>query len=414
MSEGEPRFGMLETMREYALERLAERGDGEAVRGRHSGFYLRLAEDAEPALFGPEQMRWARKLDSERDNLRAALTWAAESGETEVGLRTAGALWRFWQMRAADVEGREHLDRLLTEGSGSPSIRAFAQSRAAQLAYYQGDFEAVHRYVEASVPVFSELGDDINLWLSLDVLTLTALAEGDANAARAVAEEVLEIALRMHNPTIEMYALAHLGAVLMVQRELDGAQRALEESVRRARELGNLRSVGHWTKALGGIAILRDDYPRARELFEQSLAIYRSLEDAWGILGSVSSLALVALEERHNETARRLLDESLELLRRSGYHYRVAKSLELLARLATAQNRDRRAARLYGAASASHESNGAGMFEGEVWPDPAPHIAHVRSVLGERVFDEEWAQGTAMTLDQSLTYALAEVDTEHA
>ena len=118
MSEGDPRFGMLETMREYALERLAERGDGEAVRRRHAGFYLRLAEDAEPALLGPEQMRWARKLDSERDNLRAALTWAAESGETEVGLRTAGALWRFWQMRAADVEGREHLDRLLTVGFG--------------------------------------------------------------------------------------------------------------------------------------------------------------------------------------------------------------------------------------------------------------------------------------------------------
>jgi predicted ATPase/DNA-binding SARP family transcriptional activator len=405
MSEGEPRFGMLETMREYALERLVERGDGDAVRRRHAGFYLRLAEDAEPALLGPEQMRLARKLDSERDNLRAALTWATESGETEVGLRTAGALWRFWQMRAADVEGREHLDRLLTGGSGSPSIRAFAQSRAAQLAYYQGDFDGVHRYLEASVPIFSELGDDINLWISLDILTLTALAEGDADAARAVAEEVVAITRRMHDPSTEMYALAHLGAVLMVQRELDGAQSAFEESARRARKLGNLRSVGHWTKALGGVAILRNDYPRARELFEQSLAIYRSLEDTWGILGSVSSLALVALEEGHNETAGRLIDESLELLRRSGHHYRVPKSLELSARLATAQTHDRRAARLYGAASVFHESIAAGMFEGEVWPDPVPHIAHVRSVLGEQAFDEAWAQGKAMTLDQALDYA---------
>ena len=138
MSEGEPRFGMLETMREYALERLAERGDGEVVRRRHAGFYLRLAEEAEPALLGPEQKRWARMLDSERDNLRAALTWASESGETDIGLRTAGALWRFWQMRAADVEGREHLDRLLAAGSASPSVRAFAQSRAASLAWLPG------------------------------------------------------------------------------------------------------------------------------------------------------------------------------------------------------------------------------------------------------------------------------------
>src|SRR5262249_56751080 len=98
-----------------------ERGDGEAVRRRHAGFYLRLAEAAEPALLGPEQIRFLRTLDSERDNLRAALTWAAESGEAEIGLRTASALWRFWEMRSADVEGREHLDRLLALQSGSRS-----------------------------------------------------------------------------------------------------------------------------------------------------------------------------------------------------------------------------------------------------------------------------------------------------
>ena len=178
--------------------------------------------------------------------------------------------------------------------------------------------------------------------------------------------------------------------------------------MRRARELGNLRSVGLWTKALGGIALLQHEYPRARELFEQSLAILRSLDDAWGILGSLSSLALVALEEHDNETARRLLDESLELLRKSGHHYRAANSLELSARLAAAEDRNRRAARLYAAASASRESISAEMFEGEVWPDPAPHIARLRSVLGESAFDETWAQGQAMTLDEALDLALEE------
>ena len=405
MSDGEPRFGMLETMREYALERLAERGDGEAVRRRHADFYLRLAEEAEPALLGPGQLRWARKLDSERENLRAALIWAAESGETEIGLRTAGALWRFWQMRAADVEGREHLDRLLASGSGSPSTRAVAQSRAASLAYYQGDFDAVHRYLEASIPVFRELGDDLNLSGSLDQLTLTTLAEGDADAARALAEEVLERARRPHDPSREAYATAHLGAVLMVQGELDGAQRALEEGVRRSRELGNLRSVGHWTKALGGIALLRNQHSRARELFEQSLAIYRSLDDAWGILGSVSSLALVALEEHDSNGARRLLHEGLELVRKSGHHYRAAKILDLSARLAASEDRESRAARLFGAASGIRESIDAEMFEGEVWPDPAAYVADLRSVLGESEFDEAWAEGQAMTLDEALQYA---------
>src|SRR5262249_9717713 len=158
MSEGEPRFGMLETMREYALGRLAERGDGEVVRRRHADFYLPLAEAAEPALLGPEQMRAARKLDSERDNLRAALNWAAESGEAEVGLRTASALWRIWQMRAADVEGREHLDRLLANGSGSSSIPAIAQSPAARLAYYPRGFPPAPPHFPAHLPGLTALG----------------------------------------------------------------------------------------------------------------------------------------------------------------------------------------------------------------------------------------------------------------
>ena len=108
------------------------------------------------------------------------------------------------------------------------------------------------------------------------------------------------------------------------------------------------------------------------------------------------------------KSARRLLDENLELLRKSGHHYRAANALEIAARLAAAQDRDRRAARLYGAASVFRGSMGAGMFECEVWPDPAPHIARLRSVLGEPAFAETWAQGTAMTLDQSLAYAMKE------
>ena len=389
-------------------ERLAERSDEQAVRRRHAGFCLPLAEEAELALLGPQQLSWLERLDAERDNLRAALNWAAESGETEVGLRTAGALWRFWQMRSADVEGREHLDRLLTGRSGSPSIRAYAQSRAAGLAYYQGDFDAVHRYVEASLPVHRELGDDWNLSCDLNVLTMTALAEGDADEARGLAEEALEVARRARNPMDEAYAMAHLGVVLGVQGELDDAQRLIEEGVRRARELGNLRSVGAWTKGLGGITLLQGNYPRARELFEQGLAVLRSLDDAWGILGSLSGLALVALEEHDNGSARRLLNENLELLRKSGHHYRAANSLEIAARLAAAEGRDHRAARLYGAASVFRGSMDAGMFECEVWPDPAPQIARLRSALGEDAFAEAWAQGRAMSFDESLDYALAE------
>ena len=125
MAAGEPRFGMLETIREYASERLLERGDGRAVRRRHAGFYLALAEEAEPALLGPQQLSWLERLDAERDNLRAALTWATEENEADVGLRMGAALWRYWQLRGSDSEGRERLERLLARRGGSKGVAVY-------------------------------------------------------------------------------------------------------------------------------------------------------------------------------------------------------------------------------------------------------------------------------------------------
>jgi predicted ATPase/DNA-binding SARP family transcriptional activator len=406
MFGGEPRFGMLETMREYALERLAERGDDDAVRRRHANVFLRLAEQAEPALLGPEQLRWLQQLDRERGNLRSALSWSAESGEAEIGLRIAAALWRFWQMRAADAEGRDHLERLLASEAGSRSSRALGQSRAASLALYQGDFGAVRRYIDASLPVHRELGDDWNVSSGLQLLTMTFLAEGDADRAFDAAEEALDVARRTKSATIEAYALANMGIVRAVQGQLDVAQHLIEQSLRSGRESGNLRSVANWTKALGGVAVMQTDYPRAGALFEESLAIYRTLDDPWGTLGSLTGLSLVALERHDDGTARHLLVETLELLRKSGHHFRVANSLEIAARLATVQARHGSAARMYAAANGFRGSMAVGMFECEAWPDPAPTIAELRSVLGEREFAAAWDEGMTMTFDESIAHAL--------
>jgi ATP/maltotriose-dependent transcriptional regulator MalT len=311
-------------------------------------------------------------------------------------------------MRAGDVEGREHLDRLLGSGAGSPAVRAVGQLCAASLAYYQGDFAAVHAYVEASRPVVRKLGDEVAVWSGLDLLALTTLAEGDPDGARSLAEQTLLMARRGRSPWIEAAAISHLALVLVAQGELTGAQRGLEEALERFRDLGNLRSVAHCTKALGGIALLQLELARARELIEQSLAIYRSLDDVWGTLGSASSLALVALEEHQNDRARRLLHESVEILRKSGHHYRAAKILDLFGRLAADEGRNRRAARLFGAASAIRESRGAELWEGEIRPDPAPYIGRLRSVLGQTDFDAAWSEGRALSLDKALDYAVTE------
>ena len=122
---------MLETIREYALERLAARGDGEAVRRRHADFYLVLAEEAEPGLLGPQQREWLERLDAERDNIRAALSWALDAGEADIGLRIGAALWRYSQLRSLEQEVRERLEELLALDSGSPATRAKAQTMLA-------------------------------------------------------------------------------------------------------------------------------------------------------------------------------------------------------------------------------------------------------------------------------------------
>ena len=182
MAGGEPRFGMLETIREYALGRLAERGDVEAVRRRHAEFNVLLAEKADPALFGPQQVSWLERLDAELANIRAALTWATESGESEVGLRIGAALWRYWQLRGFNREGRERLELLLSGRGGSNAARARAQWVVASLASPQGDHETVCRLVEASLPVHRALGDDVVVAISLALLALSVLAQGDAEA----------------------------------------------------------------------------------------------------------------------------------------------------------------------------------------------------------------------------------------
>ncbi len=407
MAAGEPRFGMLETIREYAVERLQERGDGPAVRRRHAGFYLRIAEAAEPALLGPQQLSWLERLDAERDNLRAALTWAAEAGEADIGLWTGAALWRYWQLRGFESEGRERLEDLLALGLGSEEARAKALSRTASLAFVKGDHEAVCRYGDASLPVFRRLGDDAGLVYTLGFLSNSALALGQLDRARLLTEEAVEVARGSGDPMIESYAHYNAGVVRAWHGELDEAERLIEESVRGARQLGNLRSVANWGRSLGGIAVARRDYASARSPFEESLALHRTLDDSWGISHSLTSLALLLVEAREDAAARSLVAESVALELKSGDWPGIVFNLEVCARLAAARGDRHRAVRLYACASVLRGPVG-NHPSGVGWPDPEAHAADLRFTLGEEAFAEAWAEGLAMSFDESLDYALAE------
>ena len=396
----DPRLGMLESIREFALERLVARGDAEAVRRRHAAFYLMLAEEAEPALLGPQQREWLERLDSERDNIRAALGWALEAGEAEVGLRIGSALWRYWLLRS-HVEGRERLEGLLALGSGSTRTRATAQTMLANLALTQGHRETARRMLEESLPVHRREGDARMLSHTLGLLGMAALAAGDADSAFALTREALEAARRGADPYMESATLWHVGVCLAARRELDDAERTMEEAINLARKRGDARSIGAWQKSLAGVAVMRGDHARAWRLFDENLTIHRSLDDAWGISHSLSNLAFLALEAGDAETARAFLSEALAIERDSDHQPRLANALEMSARLAATDGKPELAIRLYARAALLRQSQGDQMTE-IGWPDVTSDVDDLRSRIGEQRFEEQWACGRALTLVEAI------------
>ncbi len=400
----EPRLGMLETVREFALERLVARGDEDAVRRRHAAFYLVLAEEAEPELLGPQQREWLDRLDSERDNIRAALSWAHDAGEAETGLTIGWALWRFWQLRNHELEARERLEELLALGTGSARTRAKAQTMIGSMSFVLGDFETAQRALQESLPVHRRFGDVRMISSTLGILAATS---GDPDLALALSRESLEVARNGNEQYLEGHGLWHVGMALLRVGEIDDAERAFEDAVRIARSYGNLRSVGSWQKSLAGIAIIRGDHTRARRLLEESLAIHRDLDDAWGVSHSLSNLSFLALEAGDGETARTLLSEALAIERESGHQPRLANALEMSARLAAADGQPARATRLYARAALLRERIQGLTFE-VGWPDPTPNLDDLRSRVGEGAFAEEWARGRAMTVIDAIDQAIGD------
>ena len=404
----EPRLGMLETIREFALESLAARDDAEAVRRRHAAFYVVLAEEAETGLIGPQQHEWLERLDSERDNIRTALTWAVNTGEADIGLRIGAALWRYSQLRSLQQEVRERLQGLLAIGSGSPATRAKAQTMLASLALNHGDRETARSMLEESLSVHRREGDARMVANALGLLGWAALDAGETDSALALTLEAHEVARGGASPYLESASLWQVGVCLAVRGEFDEAERKIEEAVDLARKLGNARSVGGSMKSLAGIALMRRDHAQARRLFEESLAVHRSLDDAQGISHSLSHLAFLALEAGDREKSRDLISEALAIELERGPEVWGANAFEISARLAATDGEPTRALRLYAHAALLRKPVGIRVHYELGWPDPTSHLDDLRALVGEATFEEEWARGRAMSLTDAIEEAIGE------
>jgi predicted ATPase/class 3 adenylate cyclase len=408
-ADGEPRFATLETIREYAGDRLVAAGDEERVRERYWHYFLALAEEAEPKSVGAEQAKWLRRLDEEHDNLRSALDWSLAQAGWEGGLRLCGALQRFWWTRGYLSEGREWCMRALAKAGAQERTleRARALKAAGVLAYQQGDYPAARALDEECLAIQRQLGDRRGIAGSLNNLGLVACDQGDFPAARSLHEESLTIVRELGDRKGIANSLNNLGNVVYDQGDFSSARGLYEESLAIARELGDREGVARVLGNLGNVAKHQGDFPSARALHEESLAIKRELGYRQRIASSLNSLADLAIDEGDFASAQALYREALVIGRELGERLRIAFSLEGLAAVVAALGSSLRAARIWGAAERLRAEAGSPLPPKDR-PAYDRRVAAARTREDNAVFDRAWQDGRALTLEQAMELALRE------
>ncbi|HEX7102627.1 MAG TPA: tetratricopeptide repeat protein [Nitrolancea sp.] len=292
--DGEPRYTMLETMREFASERAREVGGTDGLSRRHAGYYLDLAETAEDHLVSAEQTDWLNRLEREHDNLRAALGWTVQSEEAETGLRLAGALWRFWWQRGYLSEGIAWFDQLLKQPQAvSTVVRARALNGAGNLNWTRGDLEKAWRLHTECLALRRELGDEAEIAKSLNNLGLVATYLERESDAVAHFEESLEMHRRIGHQRPIAGVLVNLGELVMQLGDLGRADELIQESLRLYREFGDPRGTADSLHNLGGLAGDLRQFGRARTYLAESVALYAEVGDQHGIASCLQDYAAV-------------------------------------------------------------------------------------------------------------------------
>ncbi len=281
VTDGDVRLSMLETVREDAVARLAERGRLDDLRRPHAERFLALAQEAEERLAGPDQAKWLDRLERELDNIRAALDWCFSHDRVEDGLRAIAALSRFWRAHGHVTEARRWLSQGLSQDAHlSADVRADALWTAARQAAAQSDWGAATALLEEALPLFREGGREREVVFTLSELAFMALRRSEPERAAALCEEAVSIARDLGDARATSSALTILGEVRSAQGDHARALAHLEEAVAQRRELGDALLVTDAVFNLGWVAFLAGDLMRSRAAFEESLALARELSDA--------------------------------------------------------------------------------------------------------------------------------------
>jgi predicted ATPase/class 3 adenylate cyclase/DNA-binding CsgD family transcriptional regulator len=404
--DSEPRLLMLETIREYGLERLEASGEAEAMRRQHATFFLQVALESFPKMHSAEQATWFKRLEADHDNLRAALRWMLERREVQMGLLLAGVLsTNFWLGCNHEREGRSWCEQVLAQpGAQARTVaRAKALRGLGLLAFTQGDFPEAELLLEESVSIGRELGaaGKLDLAGALHWLAEVTLEQGNPVEARELAEESLRLFQELGVVWGVALALWCLGKATGELGDPGAARSLLEESAKLFRVAGDWRLLAWPIDALGLVALRQGDYVDARTSFEEALSVSRETGEKQHAADALAHLGTVALRRGAYRESLSFYQQSLALNREQGYKNGLAEDLAGLAEVASLLDQPEQAARLLGAVEALREASNIRLS-----PLRRAEYDRIVAVIGaqldEAAFAKAWQEGRTMPLDEVL------------
>jgi predicted ATPase/class 3 adenylate cyclase/Tfp pilus assembly protein PilF len=444
----EARYYLLETIRQYAREKLAESGTGEKLREKHVRWMVELSERAEPKLRGHGQLEWLERMDNEIDNIRSALEWSLYN-DFDLGLRITSSLMRFWGIRNHEQECIQYVDKLLAKGALSPSpLRAkalgcaawtamfptteekmtFYADTCAEMARQVGDVESLAfstvmsaiilhwhndngealRLFEESLRLYDQIGSSWGRQSVLSGIGYTSQALGDYERALNSYRESLALCRERGDMEFSHFVLSCLGGFFFQQSQYDQALKYYQESLAAAQMLKNRSMQIRILENMGDLNVLLGWYPEARALLEESISIAQQLGFQWDPAWAFHLLGRLARLQGEYEQAREHYTEGLRLAHRYNSRQSLAWCLAGLAGLAALNNQSKKATRLFGAADAIPE------LYANLYPHERLELEEisgmVRNYLKDEAFQIAYETGRQMSMSEVITYVLEEPD----
>jgi predicted ATPase/DNA-binding SARP family transcriptional activator len=404
---GETRYGLLETVRQYASERLRDSGEEERTRSRHIAHFLAMAEEGEQELLGPDQKVWLERLEIEHDNLRTALdSCKVQSDAAEQGLRLSAALGKFWRVRGYLTEGLTRLhDALARTAKAAPAIRANALYEAGAIANYQGDHKETRRLLEECLEIRRGIGDRTGCAGPLRMLGIVARQRGDYDAARTYLTESLSLYQEAGDNSGAVGTITSLGNLAMADGDLEAAQALYTQSLPLYRTNADRRGTAVALGNLGNVASARGEHVLAKEQLRQALDIYAELGDSRSCAITQHSQSVVAIKLGDNVGAMDLLRQCLKSYRKLGDRQSSIGTLEALVTVWTRTGRSEPAAHLLAATSALQHEFAIKLTlheqEEREWV-----LGQLGAALGKDEFAAAKCLGQLMTWEETIEYAL--------